>query len=412
MKKIFALLFLSVFLVSCGNTWELKTPTTKIENKTEEKKLASCSIETEEIVENTTNSWSLVSSGTTQTWQTENLKNNIKKMKKELKNGSVVAFMKTTKWQVEIFLETEKAPFTTANFIGLAKKWYYNGIIFHRVIKDFMIQGWDPEGTGMGGTSIYGEKFKDEFDETLKNNKFTISMANAWADTNGSQFFINVADNNFLDFKHSVFGEVISGKENVLNISKVKTNSSDKPENEVKIISLEIKECQNGKFVDYNFDEKKAVEDYKKVEEEKKNSPVKAWDTVSVHYTWTFEDGKKFDSSYDRGQTLDFEVGSWMMISGFDEAVVGMKIWEKKSVTLAPEKAYWAYDKEKIQTMPRADLKAFEDAGIKLEAWETLPTQYWEFVIVEANEKEVKVDLNHSLAGKTLKFDIELVNKK
>lgn len=386
MKKIFVIIILSVFIVSC---WAENT-----ENNTETSTWTGTSIWTWNLNEDKTILYD----------------KNLKEMNtnKKLENGNVVAFMKTTKWQIEIFLETEKVPFTTANFIGLAKKWYYDGIIFHRVIKDFMIQGWDPEGTWMWWTSIYGEKFKDEFDETLKNNKFTISMANAWADTNWSQFFINVADNNYLDFKHSVFGEVIGWRENVLNISKVKTWANDKPEKEVKIISIEVKEYKDGKFVDYVFDEKKVVEDYNNL----KNSPVKDWDIVSVHYTWTFEDGKKFDSSYDRGQTLDFKVGSGMMISGFDEAVVWMKIWEKKSVTLSPEKAYWVYDKEKIKTIPRADLKSFEDAGIKLEAWETLPTQYWEFVIVEANEKEVKVDLNHSLAWKTLKFDIELVNKK
>lgn len=369
--------------------------------------LASCA----EKLKNETNTWTI------KTWIVEtstwNLENNIYKMKtkKDLQNWDVVAFVKTTKWQFEIFLETKKAPVTTANFIGLAKKWYYNGIIFHRVIKDFMIQWWDPTWTGMGWESIYGEKFNDEFDKDLKNDKFTISMANSWKNTNWSQFFINVADNNYLDFKHSVFGYVIDGTDNVLNISKVKTNSGDKPEKEVKIISIEIKEYKDWKFVDYSFDEKKSVEDYKKVLEEKKNSPIKSGDKVSVHYTWTFENWEKFDSSYDRNSPIEFTVWAWQMISGFDEAVVWMKVWEKKSIVLPPEKAYWKYDETKKQVVPRSDLKSFEEAGIKLEKWVKLPTQFWNLEILEADDKNITIDLNWEMAGKTLKFDIEIVSK-
>ncbi|PZM85692.1 peptidylprolyl isomerase [Candidatus Gracilibacteria bacterium] len=331
---------------------------------------------------------------------------------KKLENGDVVAFMKTTKGQIEIFLETKKAPVTTANFIGLAKKGYYNGVIFHRVIKDFMIQGGDPEGTGMGGKSIYGEKFKDEFDKDLKNNTFTISMANSGVNTNGSQFFINVKDNNYLDFKHSVFGEVIAGKENVLNISKVKTGANDKPEKEVKIISIEIKEYKDGKFIDYAFDEKKVVEDYKKAEEELKKSPVKEGDTVSVHYNGTLENGEKFDSSYDRGEPIDFQVGSGMMIKGFDKAVVGMKVGEKKSIILKPEDAY-GKEEDYIITAGREKFAQIEQ-NEKLEEKKIIQTTHGDLEILKLTDKEVtfKPAKLPPLVGKTLKFDIEIVDKK
>lgn len=383
MKKIITLAFISIFLASCWNNLENKTSTWSI------------------------NSWNIEENKT--------LENNLKeKMNttKKLENGDVVAFMKTTKWQIEIFLETKKAPVTTANFIGLAKKWYYNWVIFHRVIKDFMIQGWDPEWTWMGWKSIYGEKFKDEFDKDLKNNTFTISMANSWANTNWSQFFINVNDNNYLDFKHSVFGEVIAWKENVLNISKVKTWANDTPEKEVKIISIEIKEYKDWKFIDYTFDEKKVVEDYKKAEEELKKSPVKEGDTVSVHYNWTLENGEKFDSSYDRWEPIDFQVWSGMMIKGFDKAVVWMKVWEKKSIILKPEDAY-GKEEDYIITAWREKFAQIEQ-NEKLEEKKIIQTTHWDLEILKLTDKEVtfKPAKLPPLVWKTLKFDIEIVDKK
>ena len=99
------------------------------------------------------------------------------------------------------------------------------------------------------------------------------------------------------------------------------------------------------------------------------------------------------------------------MISGFDEAVVWMKVWEKKSIVLPPEKAYWKYDETKKQVVPRSDLKSFEEARIKLEKWVKLPTQFWNLEILEADDKNITIDLNWEMAGKTLKFDIEIVSK-
>ena len=129
-------------------------------------------------------------------------------------------------------------PITTGNFKNLVQKGTYNGTIFHRVIPGFMIQGGDPTGTGYGDPSI--PDIKDEFTRTNHNDRGTISMANAGPNTGSSQFFINQANNNFLDSKHPAFGKVISGMEVVDAIAKVKTNSNDKPLTNVTIISASI----------------------------------------------------------------------------------------------------------------------------------------------------------------------------
>jgi len=330
--------------------------------------------------------------------------------------NDVVAIMKTTNWTISILLETQLAPITTSNFIGLAKQGYYNWIIFHRVIKNFMLQWWDPTGTGMWGNSIYWEKFDDEFHSELKNYKYTISMANAWKNTNGSQFFINVNDNNYLDNRHSVFGEVVDGIDNVDKIAKVKTDRSDRPEKEVKIISLDIKQYKWGSLKEYDFDLEAAKKDYsnrwEKLKEVKKDFKVSSWNTVSVHYAWTFENWEKFDSSLDRWEPLEFIVWGWMMIPGFDAAVIGMKIWEKKSVTLSPKEAYGERDENNIEVIPKEELKVFEEAGFKLEKGTILPTQVWNIEIINSDESTITIDANHAMAWKTLNFDIEIIDIK
>ncbi len=130
-------------------------------------------------------------------------------------------------------------PITAGNFKKLVEQDFYDGVIFHRIIDGFMIQGGDPTGTGMGGP---GYNIEDEFTHAggNKNNKYTISMANAGPNTGGSQFFINVADNNFLDTKHPAFGKVIEGMDVVDKIAKVQTGTQDKPVEDVVIIKAEI----------------------------------------------------------------------------------------------------------------------------------------------------------------------------
>ena len=187
---------------------------------------------------------------------------------KELNPGEVLVEMNTTLGAVKIKLFPEHAPKTVENFLGHAKSGYYNGIIFHRVITDFMIQGGDPTGTGMGGQSIWGDSFEDEFNENLFNLRGALSMANAGPNTNGSQFFIVQMEhtpNNmiaqmeqakypaeiieayaknggtpWLDFKHTVFGHVVEGMDIVDKIANVEKDMRDKPLEDVKIDSITI----------------------------------------------------------------------------------------------------------------------------------------------------------------------------
>ncbi|HJJ28276.1 MAG TPA: peptidylprolyl isomerase [Methanocorpusculum sp.] len=131
----------------------------------------------------------------------------------------------------------EDMPVTSGNFADLVKKGFYDGVIFHRIIDGFMIQGGDPTGTGMGGP---GYKIKDEFTKTNRNDRGTIAMANAGPNTGGSQFFINLVNNNYLDRAHPAFGKVISGMEVVDEIGKVKTNYSDRPLEDVVIVKATL----------------------------------------------------------------------------------------------------------------------------------------------------------------------------
>lgn len=189
--------------------------------------------------------------------------------------GDTVATMKTTLGDIRILLFPDVAPKAVENFVTHAKNGYYNGIIFHRVIPDFMIQGGDPTGTGRGGESIWGRSFEDEFSVDYHNIRGALSMANAGPGTNGSQFFIvqakevgedmisqleQLADRGFpsecvedykalggtpwLDYRHTVFGQVIDGMDTVDKIASVETVPGDKPANDVSIIGIEITEIQ------------------------------------------------------------------------------------------------------------------------------------------------------------------------
>ncbi|MDD3145213.1 MAG: peptidylprolyl isomerase [Candidatus Gracilibacteria bacterium] len=129
---------------------------------------------------------------------------------------------------------------------------------------------------------------------------------------------------------------------------------------------------------------------------------------VSVDYTGTYENGEKFDSSLDRGEPLEFTVGAGMMIPGFDKAVLGMKIGDKKSITLQPIDAYGERDEKNIQKIPKENLADFEKAGYKLEKGTVLPTQIGNIEIIDSDETTITVDGNHPMAGKVLNFDIEI----
>lgn len=179
-----------------------------------------------------------------------------------------VATIHTNLGDLTVKLFDDVAPKTVKNFVELAEKGYYNGVIFHRIIRDFMIQGGDPTGTGMGGESIYGEKFEDEFSENIFNIRGALSMANAGPNTNGSQFFIVQNENlpydksalvkggwpeeiaeiytaggtPHLDGRHTVFGQLANAEsfETLDRIAKEPTGFQDKPENDVEIISIDV----------------------------------------------------------------------------------------------------------------------------------------------------------------------------
>tara|TARA_B100000945_G_scaffold320391_1_gene330341 strand:- start:2166 stop:3107 length:942 start_codon:yes stop_codon:yes gene_type:complete len=257
----------------------------------------------------------------------------------------------TKKGNIKIKLEYIKAPITVANFVNLAEgkvkdtsKYngtpFYDGLIFHRVINDFMIQGGCPEGKGTGGP---GFKFDDEFHEDLKHDKSgTLSMANSGPNTNGSQFFITHNATNWLDGKHSVFGYVVSGQEIV-----------DQIQNNDRIESINIEKI--GKFAN-KWDSVKVFDDYfikKEIEKEKiekqelnkiisitkemeksksglfymidnkgNNDFPSIGSTVSLHYTGKLVDGTIFDSSYQRNNPISFVLGKGQVIKGWDEGVL------------------------------------------------------------------------------------------
>jgi len=293
---------------------------------------------------------------------------------KDLKKGMYAQF-NTTKGNITARLYYKQVPMTVINFAGLAQgaidsirkpgKQYYDGLIFHRVIKDFMIQGGDPAGNGSGGP---GYKFPDEFVDKLKHDSPGIlSMANSGPDTNGSQFFITHKATPWLDKKHTVFGKVIEGQDVVNKIEK-----GDK------IITLKIirigKNAKSFKTDQASFDAfLDKIEGQKRVEQKKiiakfETEMLKKYPDaiktrsglmyvlqekgsgetpengakVKVHYTGKFTDGKVFDSSVERGTPIEFSVGRGQVIKGWDQAIVTMKKGEKR-ILLIP---YWlAYGK-------------------------------------------------------------------
>ena len=281
----------------------------------------------------------------------------------------IYANIKTNKGEIVLKLEFEKTPLTTANFIALAegnmknkKKElgtpYYDGIKFHRVIADFMIQGGCPEGNGMGDP---GYKFSDEFHPDLKHDKGGIlSMANSGPNTNGSQFFITHKETPWLDGKHSVFGNVVEGMDVVnlieqndlmesVTISRkgLKAKSFDA----VKVFSDEqtrlSKEAEKKKKIMEEAN-KKLMKDatitesglgYKMIKE---GTGVQASSgkTVSVHYTGKLTDGTKFDSSYDRNQPIEFVLGQGRVIKGWDEGISYLKVGGKATFIIPANLAY------------------------------------------------------------------------
>lgn len=164
----------------------------------------------------------------------------------KMTNSRPTAKMFTNFGEIAFEFYPEYAPKAVENFLTHAKNGYYNGVIFHRVIRDFMIQGGDPTGTGMGGNSIWNRKFDDEFTFELSHTRGMLSMANAGRNTNGSQFFIvTTEDASFLDRKHTIFGKVIDGMEVVDDIERLPTDAHDRPQMEVIIEKIEVSDDVN-----------------------------------------------------------------------------------------------------------------------------------------------------------------------
>lgn len=287
------------------------------------------------------------------------------KSEKDLEPG-IYASIETTKGNILIYLEADKTPMTVANFVGLAEgnfmfkdkkfdKPYYNGLKFHRVIKDFMIQGGDPLGTGSGDP---GYKFYDEIHPDLKHSgPGILSMANSGPATNGSQFFITHKETPWLNGKHTVFGHVVEGQDVVNKIEQNDVMTG------VKIIRVgkQYKKWDATKVFAEKYAEKEKVEAEKKaklekiaamsqdeyktyllnevkktypkaqqtasgliylIENEGTGAKPKEGDKLSVHYTGTFLDGTKFDSSRDRGAPMDFQYKVQRMVPGFEEGLM------------------------------------------------------------------------------------------
>ncbi len=147
--------------------------------------------------------------------------------------------MQTSLGNITFKLFPKVAPKACENFTTLAKKGYYNGVTFHRVIKNFMVQGGDPTGTGAGGQSIWGKYFEDEFKPNVTFDRpGLLAMANRGANTNGSQFFITTVPTHWLNGRHTIFGEVVKGFDVLEKIENAKTNGRDKPIKDIKILGF------------------------------------------------------------------------------------------------------------------------------------------------------------------------------
>lgn len=289
----------------------------------------------------------------------------------EGKDG-VFAVIDTTKGQIVLELYYKKTPLTVTNFVGLAEgtldaakgKPFYDGLKFHRVIKDFMIQGGDPRGNGTGGP---GYKFPDEFVDDLT---FTVpgvlAMANSGSNTNGSQFFITHVETSWLNGKHTIFGHVVdNASQDVVNkieqgdeIKSVKIYRQGKDaekftatqsdfDNLVIEAGKKASEAQSKKLAGKIAEVEKAFPNYEKdsngiyYKTTKQGSGEKCGKgkNVSTEYKGYFVDGSVFDQSKGRGP-LDFTTGIGQMIPGFDVMVQDMKVGEKRTVVLPPDMAY------------------------------------------------------------------------
>jgi peptidylprolyl isomerase len=316
----------------------------------------------------------------------------------ELDEGLYAEFQ-TSKGNFVTELYYEDVPMTVGNFVALAEgehplteKRYqnqklYDSLIFHRVIKDFMIQGGDPRGTGYGGP---GFTFPDEINDKLSHeSKGTLSMANMGPNTNGSQFFITLKPTKFLDGDHSVFGRVVINQTVVDSIGNVETNAAERPVDKVYINSVNIlrkgqaaenfdaveaftkaydahqaqmktDSIQRERFIEEISEGYQVTESglrYKITKKVKQGKAPVPHDILKVHYEGFLTDSTKFDSSLDRGIRIQIELGVGEVIPGWDEGLQLLKEGEKARFIIPP---YLSYNEKAAGPVPAYSILIFD----------------------------------------------------
>lgn len=289
--------------------------------------------------------------------------------KEKIMKDGIYAKVTTEKGEILIELAYDKTPGTVGNFVALAEgnlensakpqgKPYYDGLKFHRVIPDFMIQGGDPNGTGAGGP---GYTFDDEFNPALRHDApGVLSMANAGPGTNGSQFFITHVATPWLDDKHTVFGKVVEGQQVVDSIAQGDTMKKIEiirvgdlaknwnaveafrkftGEREARIAQIKAQEEADLKKVSEGFDRTDSGLLYKIIQKGNGKKAEKG-QSVSVHYKGQLTDGTVFDSSYKRKQPIDFQLGVGQVIPGWDEGIQLLQVGDKARFVIPSHLAY------------------------------------------------------------------------
>lgn len=284
-----------------------------------------------------------------------------------MNKSGVYAKLHTSKGSITCLLAHDKAPMTTANFVALAEgnmpnsakaegQPYYDGLIFHRVIPNFMIQGGDPEGSGSGGP---GYQFEDEFHPDLRHSgPGVLSMANAGPKTNGSQFFITHVATDWLDDKHSVFGYVVDGMDVVNRIQQ--GDAIDTVEIErmgVTFDAVQVFAQAKAEVMQRMSSEKSPSAKWNEILESATETPTglryvvindqseaaampEEGDSVTVHYCGMFPSGKIFDDSFQRGEPLTFTLGRGEVITGWDEGVSYLRVGQRAILIIPPHLAY------------------------------------------------------------------------
>jgi len=282
-----------------------------------------------------------------------------------MENG-IFAKLSTNRGSILIKLAHEQAPMTVANFVALAEgtmpnkakeqgKPFYDGLIFHRVIADFMIQGGDPEGSGRGGP---GYRFADEFHPELTHKgPGVLSMANAGPNTNGSQFFITHVATPWLDGKHSVFGHVVEGMDVVNAIAQGdQLQTVEIIRNQVDFDALAVFETKQTEKANESLKKPSIDKKWEEVLEKSLELPSglrytilqpneagkkpEEGDLVSVHYCGMLTNGKIFDDSFQRGEPIEFTLGRGQVIAGWDEGIAQLRKGERAILIIPPNLGY------------------------------------------------------------------------